>query len=298
MHVTLIHNPSAGDEDHSRGALLETVEGEGHAADWHSTDEDGWEAALDAPTDLVVVVGGDGTVRRVFVRAAGTRALVTLLPLGSANNIARSLGVGEADIPTLVRGWERGERRPYRLGRFASDAWQDRFVESVGGGLFAAVLARDEQRGGDASGEDSISLGLELLRDTVARAPALPWEVEVDGDDASGDLLAVEVMNIGITGPRVPLAPEADPGDERLDVVLVGEPERAALARYLDARLDGRDVEVPRLPVLRAERVVLKPPDNATLRLDDEILDRRRRRSWSGGAHVTVDAAQQILVPR
>jgi len=141
LRVTLMHNPGAGEEDHSREDLLRAVEAAGHEVMWHSPAEEGWEEALEDPGDLVAVAGGDGTVRTVFRRLAGSDIPVTLLPLGSANNIATVLGIDGTAIERLVRGWEAGERRSYAIGHFKSRAWEDSFVETVGGGIFAQLLA-------------------------------------------------------------------------------------------------------------------------------------------------------------
>jgi diacylglycerol kinase (ATP) len=85
------------------------------------------------------------------------------------------------------------------------------FVESTGGGIFAEVLARAKRTRGDPGAQDKVELGLRLLREVVKEAPSCRWELELDGVDLSGDLLAIEAMNVRETGPNVLLAPDADP---------------------------------------------------------------------------------------
>jgi diacylglycerol kinase (ATP) len=297
LRVTLMHNPGAGDEDHGREDLIQAIEAAGHEVTWRSPADEGWEEALEEPVDLVVVAGGDGTVRKVFRRLAGSDVLVTLLPLGSANNIATALGVDGSDIERLVRGWQAGDRLSYAIGHFKSPAWEDSFVETVGGGIFAQLLARGEETEADPSGEEKVMVGLRLLREVLAEEPARPWALELDGEDFSSDLLAVEVMNIGITGPGLPLVPRADPGDHRLDVVIVPPDAREALVGYVEARLGGRPAELRPLPVRRAVRVVLTPPEGAAIRLDDEFLSHHGDRGWNGQAAASVGDRLQLLVP-
>ena len=50
--------------------------------------------------------GGDGTVGRVTRRMVGRGVPITVLPSGTANNIARSLGLIERPFEELIRGWE------------------------------------------------------------------------------------------------------------------------------------------------------------------------------------------------
>lgn len=272
MRVTLMHNPTAGDERHSRESLVAVLAGAGHDVLYQSIKDERWEETLGEDADLVVVAGGDGTVRKVFKALSGAETPVTLFPVGSANNIARSLGFEHDDAARLARGWADGERRPYDLGRVELPDGVTAFVESTGGGLFAEVLARAKRV--DKEGRDKVELGLELLRELVEEEPSRHWELELDGIDVSGDLIAVEAMNVRETGPNVLLAPDADPGDGLLDFVLVRDDDRAALVAYIDARLASRPIGTPRLSTRRGRRLVLRPPEECALRV--------RRRSTGG----------------
>jgi diacylglycerol kinase (ATP) len=296
--VTLIHNPSAGDERHSRESLVAILVEAGHEVAYASSKEQGWKDMLRADTDLVVAAGGDGTVRKVFKELAGLGTPVTLFPVGSANNIARTLGFEHDDAAWLVRGWEKAARRPYDLGRLESSSGQERFVESIGAGIFAEVLARAKRRDDDVDGDEKVELGLRLLRGVVEEAPARRFEVVLDGVDVSADLLAIEAMNVRETGPNVPLAPNADPGDGLLDLVVIGEADREELVAYLDARLEERSQDAPRLDVRRGQRLSLRPPEDCPLRVDDEVLAEDARREGIEAASATADASRLfVLVP-
>src|SRR4051812_14757978 len=89
MRVTLIYNPGAGDDDQpGAGDLERLVRAAGHEIACVSSKDAGWEAALDRPADVIAVAGGDGTVGRVARRLAGRNVPLTMLPMGTANNIA------------------------------------------------------------------------------------------------------------------------------------------------------------------------------------------------------------------
>ena len=72
-------------------------------------------------------------------------------------------------------------------------------------------------------------------------------------------------QNIPFAGPNVPVAPDADPGDGLLDVVLIGEAQRKALLAYFDARMHARSAEAPKLPVHRGREIELVPPPDVAL---------------------------------
>src|SRR6185369_915874 len=87
-----------------------------------------------AGSELIVIAGGDGTVQRVATELAWRELPLAILPLGTANNIATSLGI-EGPTEALVAGWATARRSPLDLG-VATGPWGTRrFIESVGGGL-------------------------------------------------------------------------------------------------------------------------------------------------------------------
>jgi diacylglycerol kinase family enzyme len=291
LHVILFHNPTAGDEEHSAHALCALVRGAGHDVVYRSTEEPGWERALDEDGHLIAIAGGDGTVGKVLRASEERPRPVTLLPVGSANNIAQALGFAGRELAELVEGWSRATTRPYRLGEVAGSERRP-FAESVGGGLFAEAIVRAGKLEEDET--DKVDLGLHVLRELVGELEARPWELELDGQSRGGRFLAVEAMAIGWTGPSVPLAPEADAADGVLHVALVSELERPALASYLDDRLRGHDPAPPAVPVARCTRARLVPPAAEQLRVDDAPW----RPSEAAALTVTVaGTAAYVLVP-
>ncbi|PYI96041.1 MAG: hypothetical protein DME98_13705 [Verrucomicrobia bacterium] len=64
----------------------------GHHAIYESTRKSDYKKALKKPTDLVLAAGGDGTVGKIGRELIGTGIPLSVLPLGTANNLARSLG--------------------------------------------------------------------------------------------------------------------------------------------------------------------------------------------------------------
>jgi diacylglycerol kinase (ATP) len=272
LRVTLMHNPTAGDERHSRESLVAILAGVGHEVVYQSIKDEHWEQVLGQDTDLVVVAGGDGTVRKVFKALSGARTPVTLFPVGSANNIARTLGFGDAAVAELVRAWPSARKRPFDVGKVESTSGGTQFVEAVGGGLFADLLARAEEAEDDANDVDEdLERGLRLLRGAIAEARSHRWILELDGTDVSDDLLAVEALNVGESGPRIPLAPDADPSDGKLEVVLVRPDDAGSLAAHVEARLEQRAPEPPPLEVLRGRSLRVEFPDGCPVRVDDRL---------------------------
>jgi diacylglycerol kinase (ATP) len=136
MRITLMHNPKAGDAEHGEKELTAALAKAGHHATYQSTKKNNYKKTLKEPTDLILVPGGGGTVGKVASRLIGTGIPLSVLPLGTANNLARSLGfVGSAEqiIPRL----ESGKKRTFDVGVARGPWGMQFFFEAVGGGLLA-----------------------------------------------------------------------------------------------------------------------------------------------------------------
>jgi diacylglycerol kinase family enzyme len=245
VRITLIHNPGAGDQQGGdRQGLVRLLKAEGHDVRPQSADDDDWKQALDSPADLVAVAGGDGTVARVAKAMAGRGIPMTALPAGTANNISRSLGLVERPWEELIRAWPEARRLKLDIG-MAKGPWGERYVvEGVGAGLFAHLLGSKDSRRQPphyASAEERVSHALDLLKQRALDCPAMALEATLDGKDVSGRYILFEALNINYVGPNLFLAPESQPGDGRLDVVLVREAERDRLTNYLAAWQENRE---------------------------------------------------------
>ena len=270
MRVTLIHNPGAGKSQHDADELVKLLSEAGHDVRYQSSKDDGWKHALKKRADLIVVAGGDGTVGRVTRRMVGRGVPVALLPLGTANNIARSLGQLERPLEALVRGWERARRVKLDVG-VAAGPWGERyFVEGVGVGLFADLLANGAgKKKKRKRGKDSVDNALRRLRDAAERIEPVEVAARLDGKEISGRYLLFEAVNLRYVGPNLHLAGDSKTGDGSLDVMLVGEAERERLVHYLDTWQDNRE-RIAMLPSIRGERLEMEWPGYA-LHIDDKV---------------------------
>jgi diacylglycerol kinase family enzyme len=93
MRALLVHNPTAGTKSHDKDSIIDALHLADFKVDYVSTKEDGVKEALKNAAELVVAAGGEGTVAYVFKHMQDYSVPIGVLPLGSANNIARSLGI-------------------------------------------------------------------------------------------------------------------------------------------------------------------------------------------------------------
>ena len=305
MRVTLIHNPGAGSAGDVK-KLLKLLRRAGHKLRYQSAKEKKWHRVLDKRAALVVVAGGDGTVANVARRMVGRGVPVAILPSGTANNIARSLGLLNKPFEELVRGWRDARRARLDVG-IASGPWGQRyFVEGLGAGLFADLLVRSEENEAKRDKEkkakppeEVVDGALRRLKEAAETTEAVEIAAHLDGVDISGRYLLFEAVNLPYIGPNLFIAPENKAGDGQLEVVLVPERQRARLVRYLDHWHENRE-RLSLLPNRRGKHLQIEWTGFA-LHIDDKLHPRKKAEpeEAAGLVDVRIDAtAVEFLVPR
>jgi diacylglycerol kinase (ATP) len=238
MRVLLIHNPAAGSEDAAAAELVRAFDAAGHSVTYWSTGHKGWRKALDAAVDVVVVAGGDGTVRKTALALAerpGIRTPLTIIPTGVANNIARGLGI-QGTPARIAAGLTGGRMTRLALGAARASWGVTRFVESAGVGFFARMLIEPPA--------PNVKAGAKRVLRRLARATPRHIRITADGRDLTGDYLLALAMNGACIGPRMELAPDADVGDHQLRLLLIGESQRPTVKRYLERMIAGEAASI------------------------------------------------------
>ncbi|MGW7196997.1 diacylglycerol kinase family protein [Streptomyces chryseus] len=193
--------------------------------------------------DLVVVCGGDGTVRACADALAGSGTALAVVPCGTGNLLARNLGLPVRPAAALEEAL-RGEPVRIDVGRVSGDGLAPtRFTVMAGAG-FDAVMVRD------ASPRLKTSLGwLAYVVSAVRHLgdPAMRLTIRLDtGDVLHRRARMVVVGNVGSLQGGVPLLPDARPDSGRLEVVLLdprgGAGWLAVAAHLLRGMTRGRSV--------------------------------------------------------
>ena len=184
-------------------------------------------AARDGGAPLVVVVGGDGTVRTAAGLLAGSGIPLGLVPAGTGNLLAAALGIPRAPkgaaaaLRTLPpRTIDLGAVRIHRGGGPASpDDVDERFTVACGAGFDAAVMAATS---GDAKRRLGVGAYFAAAARLMGDARPIHLRIDVDGVTLKTDGIVALVANCGdlvpgVVRPRVPL----DPADGLLELLVL-----------------------------------------------------------------------------
>jgi len=295
-----MHNPKAGDAQHGKKQLMAALAKAGHHATYQSTKERGFKKALKNPADLVLAAGGDGTIAKIASKLVDSGIPLSVLPLGTANNLARALGF-VASPEEIIARLEGGKKQVFDVG-LATGPWGERyFFEAAGGGLLADYVhgaKKEQKKNGKVeklSKEQEMARHGALLRRMLHDYPVRQWKIEIDGKDISDRYILWEAMNIRSVGPALHLAPRAATRDGRFDFACARAADRALLMEHFDARVAGKKSKSP-LPTRRFRelRIAWK---GSTIHFDDKLLqDKKTNKKSFEEIKITVKPSALIIL--
>jgi diacylglycerol kinase (ATP) len=166
--------------------------------------------------DLVVGVGGDGTVQQVATSLAGTGVPLAIVPTGTGNLLAGNLGVPEA-VRDAARLAVRGRTRRIDVGRLEIGGKRRVFTVACGIGFDAAVMARTDSETKARWGRLAYLANAILESGEIGNAP---HDICLDGVRTRTDAAQVLVANFGRVPPGLRIKGVRE-NDGRLDVFVI-----------------------------------------------------------------------------
>ena len=272
--TSIILNPSAGgvrdlDEVVARlgrrfpGAEIRFTNKPGSAARFART-------ALRKGCELIIAAGGDGTLNEV-INGIGENlgeARVGLIPLGTGNDFARSIGV-PTDLEAAIDLIRAGTTRAVDLVRVTSD--ELRYFVNVSAGGFSGLV--DEK----LTPEMKKTWGpLAYLRGAAAAWPELRayrTTLAFDEDESLRlELYNVVVANGRYVGGGTLIAPEAEIDDGLLDVVLIPKRPAPELAMAMAQIALGAHLSSKTIVFRRAAKLTVNSKPGMWFNVDGELV--------------------------
>ncbi|WP_162802030.1 diacylglycerol/lipid kinase family protein [Ornithinimicrobium murale] len=256
----VVHGPRSGRR--GAGAVGEEVVRQLRAAGQQVTEleaatrEGAQEASRGAVADgvdILVAVGGDGVVQAAANTLVGSSTALGIVPAGTGNDNARSLGIPlstDRAMQTLLTGRRRS------IDLIHVDPYDLHVVGSVPCGLDALIASRAA----------TLPRWLGAQSYTIATLPEIirlrPMDYRLEVDDRVLELtgLVVAVCNMPIYGGGMRIAPDADPADGLLDVIIIEPVGAASALRLLRGVFSGRHSNHPAVRFERARRVSVAGP--------------------------------------
>lgn len=227
--AAVVYNPIKVDVKELKSAVASEPSSALWSVQWFATREDDpgqgpARSALEAGASLVIVAGGDGTVRAVGEVLRHTSTRLALLPSGTGNLLARNLKLTLDDVPSSLHTAFAGIDRPIdvagiELRRPDQSVDSHAFLVMAGAGLDAKIMSETDDELKKTVGWLAYAQAfLAVLRDKSV----LRLEYKLDSDrNVSERAQSLIVGNCGSLPAKIVLMPDASVDDGLLDLIVL-----------------------------------------------------------------------------
>ena len=230
-------------------------------------------AALRDGTDCVAIAGGDGSVKEAvngYVGVARDDQSFAVLPLGTGNDFAKMLGIGN-DWRLACDRIAQGKQRRVDAGRCNGHT----FANGIGAGFDAQVAIEANQvrwLRGDAV------YGVALARTLLLRYSTPNARIVHDGGTIDRRITMLALANGTTYGGAFRIAPDADIADGMLDLMVADRLSRSGIVGFVPHVLRGTHTGRKGVTMTRTRRCVVETDEPLAVHADGEIIERATRR--------------------
>jgi YegS/Rv2252/BmrU family lipid kinase len=229
---------------------------------WHGHGIELTRKAVDDGFDIVVAVGGDGTINEIASVLEGTKLAMGIVPYGSGNGLARSLNIPMNEINAIKRlndlkfqavdsGLFNG-RKFFNIAGVGFDALiSARFAENVKRGLFGY---------------------LKTIFFEISAYKAQNYKIEIDGRLIEREAFMISLANSSQFGNNAHIAPFASLTDGFLDICII-KPFPVYKAFFLGIRMFTKSTHKCNfVEILSARNIKITRENVAEVHLDGEPI--------------------------
>jgi len=218
--------------------------------------------------EMVVSMGGDGTLNEVVNGVAGSQVTLGYIPAGSGNDFGRIFGLKKGEVIKACSVLKDGHVRAVDLCRT-----NGRFFINVAGAGFDAEVGHMANIWGKRYFSGAGAYVASILRQLAAFSPR-EMVIEIDDQRICTKAWAVVAANARYFGGGFMIAPTAEIDDGLLDVYIIGELSKAGLLMVLPRVVTGGHVSHPAVAFRRAKRVRISSAYALAAQADGEIIGR------------------------
>jgi len=218
--------------------------------------------------DLVVAAGGDGTIHGVGQGLIGTDAVLGVIPMGTGNDLARTLGI-PLDPVQAARSLFQSRPTPIDAILYRCEGGEGCCLNVAGVGFDASVAQR-------------INHGFRFLKGTSAYLAAVgcclatyrpvQLSISLDGTTLEADAMLCAIANAQYYGGGMKIAPEAKIDDGWIDVIVVRGISKLEFLRQFPRVFRGSHLSHPAVQSFRCKRVGIESRLPIPILADGEIV--------------------------
>ena len=205
--------------------------------------------------DALIVVGGDGMVNLGVNLVAGTGVPLGLVPAGTGNDMARSLGIPFEDQNAALDVLIEALNHPARVidaGLVTDAAGETRWFGCMLSAGFDSLVNERANRMKNPKGPSRYTIA--MLMELVTLKP-IHYKISFDGESLESGGMLVSVGNGVSLGGGMKVTPTALVDDGLLDIMVVGPLTRIGFLRLFPKVFAGTHIKDPRVRIIKAKKI-------------------------------------------
>jgi diacylglycerol kinase (ATP) len=231
--------------------------------------------AIEAGADVLIAAGGDGTLGEVagaILESGQRRVRLGVLPIGTGNDFARTLGVWGEPKRALNAIFE-GTTRRFDAGRIECNGRERVWLNVAGCGFDALVAKRINDWGQRKTMRRARGLAAYLLATAreLAEFRAFDAQLELDGERLEIPAVLVAVANAKSYGGGMLVCPDAKLDDGLFDVCIIQKVSRSEFLRAFPGVFAGKHTNHPKVLMRRCRAIRVESKQSVPVLADGEI---------------------------
>ena len=240
---------------------INMTEGKGHAKQITSE-------AVDQGCDIVVAIGGDGTINEIVSSLINTDVWLGIVPIGSGNGLARGLGI-PISIRRAIKLITVGNVRIIDVGKVNENF----FVTTSGFGFDAMIGKRFEESKMRGPAPYYVAGVKEFF---TYKQPI--FKIAFNGKKIKVKALLVAVANIRQYGNNAIIAPNALPDDGLLDLCIIRSVKFLPTILHLPKLFTGHIQKAPYVELYQGKIFEIIRENPGVYQLDGEVFEEKEKR--------------------
>lgn len=247
--------------------------------------------------EVIIVVGGDGTLHEVMNGLATEQIPISFIPGGSGNDFARGCSIKEGPIDILQRIIHQNRSKPYWLGTYKTDRATTRaFVNSIGFG-FDAEIAKVVNESFYKNILNTLRLGkisyIIALIQVLFRFKPMTVEIELDGHhQIITDCWMMTVANHPYYGGGMKIIPQATIQPSKFPVLFIRSISKLKILSLFFTVFTGSHVKYNEVEIFETAKIKItaNSNDELTFQVDGEtssckscLISKQSKPIWVNG---------------
>lgn len=248
--------------------------------------------AAEAGNGLVVAAGGDGTLGEVLNGIMGSGAKLGIIPVGTGNDFARTLGIG-ANFNLALETLQRGVTKAVDVGKATIGNESRYFLNVAGAGFDSRCATRiNEHRPKVLAKLSGTSAYIVAVLSELRCYQTTALRLELDDRVVETRAILCAIANAQSYGGGMKVAPDADLCDGLFDICLIKDISALEFLRAFPGVFSGKHIHHPQVEMFRASHVKLESQPPLPVLVDGDIM------GCSPAEFEMVPKGIEVLAPR